>query len=199
MDIFRRREPGPPAEEDRWAHVPAPRVPEDVLQEHKRDLPPHGLARSVWTERDFALMGWHDASVWSFTIQQAEPFVPDSNDQPTHRLLLDLDYITAWVPPQRAETYFTFWVAPCTLVFHGVTEFDIACATGPYGLGPQSISAIHPVRGGWHIDTHDGLDLAVAAAGFRQTFRRAPILQQSQMLSLADRGGYSYDETPAIL
>lgn len=55
-----------------------------------------------------------------------------------------------------------------------------------------------PVEGGWHIEGY-GFGLYVAAAGFTQTFRRPPVHTSTQTLSLAERGGCSFDETPAVL
>ena len=55
------------------------------------------------------------------------------------------------------------------------------------------------MKGGWHVEGHEDFDLKVAAAGFRQTFRKAPKLQPGQSLGLMERGGYSYSETPAML
>ena len=84
-------------------------------------------------------------------------------------------------------------------MFSGVTELELQCNIPLDDGGPRSLADIHPVRGGWHVEGHDGFDLKVAATGFRQTIRRVPILQSGQSLDLGERGGYSYSETPASL
>lgn len=200
MRLFRRRdaESQVPAgiAEDRWAHLPDP-VPSAPLtgEDLPADTPEHGLVRPVWTEADFAWMGWHDASIWAFDVQQGGCSGADSSD-PTHSVTLDLDYITRWVDPKKPDKHFTFWVAPCTLIFPEVTEMELSAYTSD---GPYEIADIHAVRGGWHIEGHDGFDLKVAAAGFRQVFRQRPVHVESQRLELPARGGFSYDQAPADL
>lgn len=197
MALFRRREVSPPTPSDvsvdRWAHLPAPtnRPPE-----REEELPEHGLSRPVWTERDFARLGWHDATIWAFDVQRADYSNLDTPTWPTDRVVLDLDYITRRVEPRRGRDPFTFWVAPCTLVFAGVTELVLDVRT--LGIEDLEIAEIHAVNGGWHVEGY-GFDMKVAATGFTQTFRRIPVHIEAQGLDLAARGGYSYSEVPAAI
>jgi len=213
MGLFRRQQPdaalSPAVVEDRWAHVDDAQ-PERARRQHKRwaELPDDGLERAVWTHEDFPDMGWHDACVWGFAVEHGE--YPDPEDYPedptvppaTDRLLLDLDYITRWVDPVRPSKYFTYWVAPCTLVFTGVTELDVDIDS--LAVGPHELEDVYAVRGGWHVAGHatgdgSGFDIRVAATGFRQTFRRRPVHTDAPLLTLTDRGGYSFAETPASM
>lgn len=195
MARFRRREVDPPTpadvSADRWAHLPAT---SDRTPERGDEVPEHGLSRPVWTERDFGQLGWHDATLWAFDVQRADYGDLDTPMCPADRVMLDLDYITRWVQPSRGGNSFTFWVAPCTLVFVGVTELVLEVRTGR--AEHMEIADIHAVSGGWHVEGH-GFDMKIAATGFTQTFRLIPVHIESQSLDLAARGGYSYSEVPA--
>ena len=50
------------------------------------------LEKAVWTDDDFSLMGWHDATVY------AAATLPESFE-----LVLDIDYILKWVDPVQRE------------------------------------------------------------------------------------------------
>lgn len=206
--------------QDRWAHLPEPPVePAETWWSTWRRVwaasaqgtmavpeQGHGLSRAVWTQRDFATMGWHDASIWAYEVQDAIPPDGQSAQPGARRVVFDIDYTTRWVTPKRREDPFTFWVAPCTLVFTGVSELEIdlsAAATPPY-----DVEGIYAVEGGWHLLGHDlgfdddegpGIDVRIAATGFTQTFRQPPVHMESQVHDLAARGGYSYSEVPASL
>ena len=198
MGFLRRRAASEPAAPggDRWLHLPDPPMSEELKREQSGDIPEHGLVRPVWTERDFPALGWHDASVWAFEIQHGEYFDEESQFVPTGRVVLDLDYITRWVHPRKSREPFTFWVAPCTLVFSGVTELELDLKTA--GTGPHEIDDIHPVQDGWHVAGHE-FDMKLAATGFRQTFRQRPVHTDGQTLGLTARGGYSYNDEPTTL
>jgi hypothetical protein len=67
------------------------------------------LAKTAWTQADFDQMSWHDNEVHAIAIEPAPP-------EPG-RLLLDIDYIVQWVPPQAPFRLISFWICPATLVF----------------------------------------------------------------------------------
>lgn len=188
-----RREKGLSSEScvvDEWEHLPTPDIPSDLERELMADDSAHGLARAVWTERDFPAMGWHDATVWAYEVRRGDW----ESDGWSSQIALDLDYIVRWVERGRG---FSFWVAPCTLVFRGVSAFELRGDGSVWGA--ETLADIHLVRDGWHLEGHDGFDLKVKAEGFRQTFRREPVFVQRQCLTCDERGGIGFGEVPAVL
>ncbi|MBK6010446.1 hypothetical protein [Streptomyces sp. MBT53] len=151
-----------------------------------------GLSKSVWSDADFPEMGWHDATVHGLSVQPTDDVLP--------RLLLDLDYIVRWVHPVPPETYFSFWVAPATLVFDDV--WDLEGDLDFKGTAPDlEIDGVHRLVPGdgrddlplWHIEGH-AFDLRFRASGYRQYVRKAPTLATRQALPYADRGGCAFTE-----
>jgi hypothetical protein len=67
------------------------------------------VAKTIWTDADFDAMDWHGNAV------RAVAFEPAQSDP--GRLLLDIDYIVEWVPPEAPATALGFWICPATLVF----------------------------------------------------------------------------------
>jgi hypothetical protein len=150
----------------------------------------------IWTEADFEEMGWHDATI------HAIAFRPES-----YELLLDIDYIFRWIQPPEGESYFTFWVAPATIVFRNVYEtcFDLeplhGCSISDLIREepgkPRNAEAIgRDTDWHWLIDCPKG-SISFRAIGFEQFIRRAPVLSRQQHISEQDRGGFSFSyETP---
>ena len=152
------------------------------------------LEKWIWTEADFDVMGWHDATV------HALAFIPEKFE-----LLLDIDYILKWVHPREGETYFKFWVAPATLVFENV--YDLKIELEPLaGIELQDIRRTDPKtpvnsefigrdqEWRWTIEAHEG-EMTFGAIGFNQYFRRAPSFGGVQDLPLDARGGFSFDRS----
>lgn len=73
------------------------------------------LDKALWTDADFALMGWHDATVHAIAFNA---------DDDHAELVLDVDYIVRWIDPQPPSKYFSFLVAPATLVFENVWSLE---------------------------------------------------------------------------
>jgi hypothetical protein len=147
-----------------------------------------GLTKSIWSETDFEIMGWHDARLYGFTV------FPE-----TFELVLDLDYITRWVEPVPPDQYFSFWVSPVTLVFRDVQ--NLSATVDMHELCELEILALKRTRfpddrAGWRwtLELSSG-ELSVDASGYTQYFRRAPILQAQQCIDLERRGGVSYART----
>ncbi|HMJ69737.1 MAG TPA: hypothetical protein VK508_12625 [Cyclobacteriaceae bacterium] len=126
------------------------------------------LEKWIWNEDDFTKMGWHDATVYGMKL--------DGD------LVLDLDYIFQWNQPEVEGFYFTFWVAPCTLIFHSATDLSFEL-TQPIG-GDRWIEiddidlAEHEGRKKWTIITQQG-DISFYAKSFKQLVRRRPTYQLS--------------------
>ncbi len=142
---------------------------------------------AVWTEADFDGMSWHDATVHAIAV---EPAAEDPG-----QLLLDLDYLVAWVPPTGDRTEFGFWIAPTTLVFDQAWDLTVDVALHGMALDLQ-LDGIRRAedqpfgRSTWTLEGHS-FTLTVTSQGFRQHPRSAPIWSTMQRLDLATRGGIS--------
>jgi hypothetical protein len=147
------------------------------------------LDKRIWTDQDFETMGWHDATVHAYVCQ------PQS-----HKILFDIDYILKWVDPVPPGTHFTFWVVPATLVFEDVFEVDIQIQSLQGELTIQEIKRSNPKLSPngkmvvWHyfLDGNEGA-ISFQATGFKQYFRKPPLLTNSQELTFDERGGISVD------
>ena len=76
------------------------------------------LDKSIWTHDNFEEMGWHDANIYGMSIEK-------NDDNWTADFLLDIDYIFKWVNPVPPAETFTFWVAPCTVIFSECFDLHI--------------------------------------------------------------------------
>lgn len=148
----------------------------------------HGLTKSIWTDSDFDVMGWHDARLYCFTV------FPESFE-----MVLDLDYIAKWVHPVRPEEFFSFWVSPVTLVFRDVQ--NIVALVEMEGLLELEVFEVRraPSIGRssdwrWTLALTGG-EISLDASGYTQYFRREPVLRRDQHLGFDERGGISYERT----
>jgi hypothetical protein len=158
------------------------------------------LGRAVWTDADFDQMGWHDVRV------HAIGFFEDDLETPAE-LALDIDYIVRWIDPEPPDEYFTFDIAPATLVFSDVWGLE-----GELQAFQRTLLTIDGIERGepeselqeqkgmrpWTV-TAGEVELRFVARGFSQHFRARPILAgHRQWLTGDERGGYSF-ERPAAL
>jgi hypothetical protein len=147
------------------------------------------FTKAVWTDADFDQMSWHDCAVHAVAFEPAPPC--------PGRVLVDLDYIVEWVC-QTPSTGFGFWVCPATLVSD--QAWDLAGDIDLHGFsfelsldalqrsGPDAHDAFE-----WTLSCHQ-FSLALHAMGFTQYLRRPPIHTSQQRLSVAQRGGLSFDQ-----
>lgn len=141
--------------------------------------------KSIWTDADFDVMGWHDCRVHALAILGE-----------SYELALDLDYILTWVSPVLPAVHFQFWVAPATLVFADVTDLKIELATDfeleiadlLRDAAPDALQS----RARWRFEFRQGL-ISLEAAGYAQYLRRPPILCRSQCLTREQRKGVSFE------
>jgi hypothetical protein len=151
------------------------------------------LEKCVWSESDFEHMGWHDVVVHALGF-----------DTGRHELMLDIDYIFAWVDPLPPSPYYSFWLAPATLVFHDVWDLKMQYDAS-LGFQLQGITRTetrirpHPLPEGkkeesrWTLEGNEG-EISFWATGYTQFTRRLPTHSLSgQSFSLADRLGISFD------
>ncbi|WP_083270079.1 hypothetical protein [Lacunisphaera limnophila] len=151
------------------------------------------LEKSVWSEADFEKMGWHDVVVHALAF-----------DTERHELLLDIDYIFAWVDPLPPSRYFSYWLSPSTLVFHDAWDlkFDYDSAFGLQLGGIVRREARvrpHPHPEGkkeewhWNLEGNEG-ELMFWATGYSQFTRHLPMHHTGQSWSLSERGGVSFEK-----
>ncbi len=155
------------------------------------------LEKAIWTDSDFEKMGWHDSNVYAISFLNSTD--PDKNE-----FCLDLDYIFEWINPEPPEKTFSFWVSPCTLIFHNVFDLKINIESGLLAnleleiadiFCEESVPEDKPHIKIWKIELQSG-DIQFQATGFKQIVRKKPIYKSTQNLTLSERGGISFDQKP---
>ena len=149
------------------------------------------LEKAIWTEEDFDQMGWHDVHIHAIAFSTE-----------SHELLFDIDYIFAWVNPEAPKMHFTFWMAPCTLIFANVHSFTAEIG---WGLGLE-VSQVEREEAGrpknadhikrekewkWTFECQEG-SFSFHAVGYRQITRNRPIRAKAQSFEWDQRGGISF-------
>lgn len=141
------------------------------------------IEKWIWTEKDFAQMGWHDATIYGLRL--------------TENLELDIDYILQRNQPDIEGFQFTFWVAPATLVFDKPTDlkFELTQSFDDKWLEIDDID-MEIVEGKrvWTIITHQG-NITFKTDTFKQIIRKKPTFQLGQSIRYNERGGFSFDIT----
>lgn len=146
------------------------------------------LAKTVWTEADFDQMSWHDNEVHAFAI---EPALPEPG-----RLLLDIDHIVQWVPPQPPSDLLSFWICPATLVFDPAWDLttDIDLRGWAFSLSLLSVQRSDPDERGnfdWTL-AGDQFTIELGAPGFTLYLRRPPVHTPRGRLTAEERGGLGF-------
>jgi hypothetical protein len=148
--------------------------------------------KSVWTEADFEIMGWHDSTIHAIALP-TDAF----------ELALDIDYILKWVDPVEGQTHFRFWVSPATLAFWNLRELSVSLEPHQE-VTIQGIERSDPAKPRnadhigrdtewqWTIECHQG-EMKFRSCGFWQYLRAAPRFGKGQCISIKERGGYSFD------
>jgi hypothetical protein len=139
-------------------------------------------------------MGWHDCKIYAIAFR-------DENFE----LALDIDYIVEWIHPKESESNFKFLVAPSTLVFRNVWDLKISLEsnlkleiqdlqkTNPHK--PKNAKHIHEsIEYDWIIETTSG-EINFKSVGYKQYFRKPPILLDCQRIDFKLRGGISFEIT----
>ncbi|GAB2811096.1 hypothetical protein [Ferruginibacter profundus] len=152
------------------------------------------LEKSLWTEKDFDTMGWHDSIVYAISFGE------------NFQLLFDIDYIFKWV--LTGKTYH-FWVSPCTLVFENVYDLKFDLEFSGIELEIDDITRKNPQRPNnadhigrdiemdWFIETQQGT-ISFKSVGYKQYVRQLPSYLPTQTIEINDRGGVSFDKTTSI-
>ena len=150
--------------------------------------------KDIWTHDDFGEMGWHDAKIYGMIFEKK-----DNNW--TADFLLDIDYIFKWVHPVSPAKTFTFWIAPCTLIFKECFDLHIEYDTYASCLDLIEIADLCLIEKveqknnnfvyKWMIELQQG-QIELKSYGFEQIVRQKPVHVQSQILSLNKRGGINF-------
>ena len=143
-------------------------------------LEDYQLDKWIWTDADFEILGWHDSLIYAFKIDQD--------------LYFDIDYIFKWVQPNQ-DNWFSFWVAPCTLVFKTPVRFSFNLESNEF-YNYIEIADLHRQinqngKTEWRIETHIG-DILIETENFKQIVRRPPTLQTGQQIISEERGEVSF-------
>ena len=159
------------------------------------------LEKVIWTQDDYELMGWHDCRIYGLIFQNV-------NDSWTTNIVFDIDYIFKWVRPIHPKQSFSFWVAPCTLMFK--EAFDLTINVNQKGGRTEPPEIDDLVLKGkveqetnrwvyeWDIHLQEGY-IHFKSLGFDQVVRRRPILTDNQVLTVDERNGISFSLTPCSL
>ena len=147
------------------------------------------LAKAVWTEADFDQMSWHDNQVHAIAL---EPALPEPG-----RLLLDIDYIVQWVPPQPPSDLLSFWICPATLVFDPAWDLttDIDLRGWAFSLSLDTVQRSDPDERGnfdWTL-AGDQFTIELGSPGFTLYLRRPAVYTPRSRLTAGERGGFSFD------
>ena len=154
---------------------------------------------AMWTGGDFERLSWHDNHLYAIGFSLGDVARGDWRSD----LVLDIDHIVEWVCGSDRRPRFR--VAPATLIFHHVTDLEIAIDWGDSGhrtalreasiagigrtpIADQQICLDRPYYR-WRIETNwpAGGAIAFGASGFSQTRRAAPVLMDEQKWSPLDR------------
>ena len=163
------------------------------------------LEKNIWTEKDYNQMGWHDCTIYAMAFKEN-----DISHELYNQLIFDIDYIFEWVNPSANENFFTFWVAPCTLIFKNVwevktelelpgkdrAEFNLEISdlkwtnrTAPKNSDYQN----------WVIETHYNGKIEFASKGYVQIVRKLPMHKRGQQLNFEQRNGICFDLKPCLI
>jgi hypothetical protein len=156
------------------------------------------IEKNIWTQDDFEIMGWHDSNIYGLTIEKGE-------DNWTADLLLDIDYIFKWIQPVPPVQTFTFWIAPCTLIFKETFDLQMDFATDGGCLDLLEVADLYLTSKTeqeknkyiyeWTIELQQG-QIKLKSYGFEQIVRQEPVHIGQQVMTLEERGGISFSRKP---
>ena len=158
------------------------------------------LHKAVWTQKDYQQMGWHDSTIYGWIFKPTENGF--SSD-----IVFDMDYIFQWVDPVAPKRNFSFWVAPCSLVFKNTFSLTInidrrggttdMLEVADLYLVDKVEEEVNKWMYEWTIDLQEGR-INFKSTGFDQVVRQQPVFTDAQCLTLEQRKGISFDLTPCM-
>ncbi|MBV1775607.1 hypothetical protein KSF73_07740 [Burkholderiaceae bacterium DAT-1] len=142
-----------------------------------------------WDDQDIGSLKWHDVYI------RGMAFFGE-----TCELRLDIDYILEWIAPAPGETYFSFRLAPATVVFADVT--DMKMSTDSFGAWIQIDTLTRnklnetPREGGerfaYCFECQQG-DISLESAGFSMYLRKIGVVSKEMYLADVVRGGICFE------
>lgn len=158
------------------------------------------LDKLIWTQDDYEQMGWHDCGIYGLA------FLPVDETGVSH-LVFDIDYIFKWVNPVPPKQNFSFWVAPCTLIFKNAFALTINIDKRGNATDVLEIADLHLVDKTeqetnkfiyeWTIELQEG-QINFKSSGFDQIVKQQPIYTDGQSLTLKERNGINFSQTTYI-
>ncbi|MDP4150846.1 MAG: hypothetical protein Q8927_21185 [Bacteroidota bacterium] len=155
------------------------------------------LEKKVWTEADFDIMGWHDSPIYGISV--------GGGDFMDKELLLDIDYIFKWIDPIPPQKYFSFWIAPSTLIFKNIFNTVIDVDTRSDNTFKLEIADVHrleelpPIDNRrnwkWHIELQNG-GIFLESTGYEQIIKGEPIFTSEQWVPQTVRGEANFKRIP---
>lgn len=163
-----------------------------------QDKEEYSLDKNVWTQDDFEQMGWHDCRIYGLTISPTDKLW--STD-----LIFDIDYVFKWVKPILPESTFSFWIAPCTLIFKETFSLKVdidmdEMVTDLLEIDDlKLIDKVEKKKGvciyKWKIELQRGV-ISFESLGFNQIVRHKPMFSNQQVLTLEERGEINFGLRP---
>lgn len=148
------------------------------------------MTRRTFTDADLDDLSFHDVRVLGYAALRER-----------HELRFDVDYLVEWLCPEDGSGTCTFRISPATLVFLDVTAMEISLRSPEGEFALDALVRSDLVRpegaspGPWQFELrpHEGGYVRVRAMGFQLHLRAEPLVADQQELSLAARGGVSFE------
>lgn len=153
----------------------------------------HVVGHIVQLPEQFEDYSWHDNAIHGLRIVEGD-------DGCSGDLILDIDFIVEWLPPQGDNNAFEFKVAPADLTFHEATDLVVSVdyASSTAALQPMTIHEIHRevisyLNGhssfAWKIEVNWPRNsfISFRSSGFTQVLKAEPIVSGAQYLSPSQR------------
>ncbi len=146
-------------------------------------------------------MGWHDVRLHGIARYEKVERDYEKGSEGHYggavELLLDIDYIVKW---DRSEPeHWKFWVAPSTLVFENVTDFQMKWGGVDFDWEMEKIvreKARYPNgMECWKWEIY-ATGIEFLSNGYKQYIRKEPTLSKFQYLTWEERGGISFSKQP---
>ena len=156
------------------------------------------LYQRIWTEESFEEMEWHDCYIHGIGFELEN-----------YKILFDLDYILEWYDPIENSKFFSFDIAPATVVFQNIhqlaidiepiEEIQIDRLYRQEERKPRNANYVKKdIEWKWIIECQEG-EISFYSIGFNLYLRKEPQKLEKQCFSLEERGGISFEIPKELL